>query len=103
MSSQTSDLNPKVVKYILTFFQWLFAFSVIFSVYTFINTEKIIDLVSAILFLRFSISAYQLDMVYNKGIVYEYFATIEKVMKFRKKLGRRKRRQNGIKLKDDLY
>jgi len=74
----------------------------------FVSSGKPIDFVVALFFLRWSVTVYQLKILYNHGIVKNYmFAVLRKnvFIKEVQAMGRNKRRKQGIdlrKIKDSL-
>lgn len=105
MQSQPSQRkfmsSPRAIIYLLIFCQWMFALSFIYATVHFLSTGKPIDFVVSLFLLRWSITSYQLKVVYNHGIVRDYMtAVLEKNIMIEKikRIGRRDRRKYGISL-----
>jgi hypothetical protein len=94
---QSADLNPTVIYSIVTPMQWLFFICFFCFFYNFFAHKQFIDLITAVFFLRWSITAYQLITVYEKDIAHEYYEAIGKEQRFYREIGRRGRRKLGVK------
>jgi hypothetical protein len=95
--TNVSDLNPKVIHIVTDILQWLFFASFIFCFILFFTEQKVLNLVIAVFFLRWSITVYQLKVIYDKSLFYEHQDAVKKEQDFYRSIGRNGRRKLGIK------
>lgn len=94
---QSAELNPTVIYAIVTPMQWLFFICFFCFFYNFFAHKQIIDLITAVFFLRWSITAYQLAEVYEKDLVHDYNEAYQKKQELYRRIGRSGRRKLGVK------